>query len=108
MYLRSIIVYYNQTKAAQERMLEMRQLIRQRKSECPQDRPHSVIVSNTRSRVSDTPRADDFAHSMDELFSEADKELARAITNHDVLQTDLRQLTCDFKEVCSCYVYWPD
>lgn len=99
---RSIIAFYNQTKAAQERMLEMQQLIRQRKSECPQDRPHSAVVPSSRSRASDTVRADDFLRSMEELFSDADKELARAITNHDILQTDLRQLRYDFKEVRLC------
>ena len=59
-----------------------------------------MVDSTPGSRVSDSPQANGSMRSLEELISNTDKYLTRAIKCHDVLQTDLEQLRSDYKEVC--------
>ena len=89
-----------QTKAAQERMEEMRQLINRRGGEAekrPQSRgPKEVVGAST-----DTGRARECLRSIEDAASEADKSLLRAASNQDALAVDLGLVATDLKEVSS-------
>jgi protein ECT2 len=76
-------------------MEEMRQLIGKRQTEyTPSSRPHSAAVPNpSGSNISDSVR------SVDDLLSDADKDLARALDNYECLQNGLTELTSEFKQV---------
>jgi hypothetical protein len=39
---------------------------------------------------------------LEKLASDADKDLKRALSNHETLQRDLRQVTTDLKDVSYC------
>ncbi|KAG5341935.1 hypothetical protein C0989_006778 [Termitomyces sp. Mn162] len=91
------------TKAAQERLDEMRQVIGRRQLEgdgIPRSRPHSMFDTPSRTPSSDasTTLAADSARNVETLASEADRSLARAVSNQDVLQLDLKQMSSELKE----------
>ncbi|RDB22757.1 hypothetical protein Hypma_010026 [Hypsizygus marmoreus] len=87
------------TKAAQERMEEMRLLIGRRQLEgegTPRTRARSVFDTPTRST---TPaNIGDASRSIEMLASEAEKDLARAVSNQEALQHDLKQVSVELKE----------
>ncbi|KAG6903484.1 hypothetical protein C0995_005507 [Termitomyces sp. Mi166 len=94
------------TKAAQERLEEMRQVIGRRQLEgdvIPRSRPHSVFDTPSRTHPSSgTPTiAADPARSVETLVSEVDKNLARAVSNQDALQLDIKQMSTELKEKSS-------
>ncbi|GLB33962.1 putative guanine nucleotide exchange factor for Rho/Rac/Cdc42-like GTPases [Lyophyllum shimeji] len=87
------------TKAAQERMEEMRQLIGRRQLEgegTPRTRPRSVFDTPTRgpppANISDT------LHAIEALVSEADRDLERAVSNQKALQQGLRRISVELEE----------
>lgn len=88
-----------QTKAAQERMEEMRQLISKRGGEVekrPQLRGSKEVVGTS----SDTTRGE-CLRSIEDAASEADKSLLRAASNQEALAVDLGLVAADLKEVSS-------
>jgi chromosome segregation ATPase len=86
------------TKAAQERLEEMRNLIGRRQEATPRDtRPRNGPVF-TASRTSTAGDAGEFVQQVDSLVSEADKDLANAQSNQEALQTELTRLAAEFKE----------
>ncbi|KAF5388006.1 hypothetical protein D9615_000543 [Tricholomella constricta] len=90
------------TKAAQERMEEMRQLIGRRQLEgegTPRSRPRSVF--DTPPRAIPSANATGTARAIEKLVSEADRDLARAVSNQDALQLDLQQVSVALKEKSS-------
>ena len=92
-------MFYNQTKAAQERMEEMRQLIGMRQSDNVR-RPRSAAASSPSGPgISNSVQVDAFTRSLEDMLSDADRGLEQALTSHDTLQIDLSQLTSDLKEV---------
>jgi hypothetical protein len=89
-----------QTKAAQERMEEMRQLIGKRGGEAekrPQLRGSKEVVGTG----NDTTRAGECLRSIEDAASEADKSLLRAASNQEALAVDLGLVAADLKEVSS-------
>lgn len=81
-------------------MNEMRQLIGKRfESEgTPRNRP-GAFPNSPAPRAADSIGADSVALSLQELISEADKDLSRAASNQDMLQEGLKLLAADFVEV---------
>lgn len=79
----------------------MRQLIGKRfeAEGTPRSRLGALPGSPAPLRSSDSFPAEGIARSLQELVSEADKDLSRAISNHGTLQDDLKLLAADFKEV---------
>ncbi|KAI0004943.1 hypothetical protein BJV74DRAFT_315564 [Russula compacta] len=87
-------------KAAQERMDEMRQLIRKRVGEVTprsQCRGQKEVVSAD----SDMCRTGDLLISIEDALSEADKSLVRAASNQEALSVDIGLLATDLKEKAS-------
>ncbi|KAF8272500.1 hypothetical protein EI94DRAFT_1718171 [Lactarius quietus] len=85
------------TKAAQERMEEMRQLINKRGGEVekrPQLRGSKEVVG----AGTDTGRAGECLRSIEDAASEADKSLLRAASNQEALTVDLGLVAADLKE----------
>lgn len=92
-----------QTKAAQERMEEMRQLIGRRQFEgesTPRSRTRSVFDSPTRS-ITPSNSVLDASRSIDVLVADADRDLAKAASSQQTLQNDLKHVSVGLKEVCS-------
>ena len=90
-----------QTKAAQERMEEMRQLIGKRGGEAekrPQLRGSKEVVG---AASTETGRAGECLRSIEDAASEADKSLLRAASNQEALTVDLGLVAADLKEVSS-------
>ncbi|KAJ7368468.1 hypothetical protein DFH08DRAFT_26721 [Mycena albidolilacea] len=87
------------TPAALQRMEEMRQLISQRDGGgTPRNRPLSM-ASDTPVRGGSGPdRMEDVQRSLTTLVTEADAGLARASTNHETLESGIRQLAEDLQE----------
>jgi hypothetical protein len=80
-------------------MEEMRQLIGRRQGEgTPRSHPRST-ANDTPSRGPGSAGGDGFARSLELLASEAENDLIRAVSSHESLQSDLKRLTTDFKEV---------
>jgi hypothetical protein len=89
-----------QTREAQERLNEMRQLIGKRfETEGTPRSRLGGLPSSPALRTTDSFPAEDIAKSLQELVCEAEKDLTRAISNHETLQDDLKLLAADFKEV---------
>ncbi|PFH51280.1 hypothetical protein AMATHDRAFT_75013 [Amanita thiersii Skay4041] len=91
------------TKAAQERMEEMRQLIGKRQTDvAPRHRPRSVFesmpVKVSQAPVVDKSQMDKIVQSVDDLISEADSDLARALSTQEKLQNSIRRLGAGFRE----------
>jgi len=87
-----------QTREAQERLNEMRQLIGKRFE--AEGTPRSRLGAMPGSpRTTDSFPAEGIARSLQELVCEAEKDLTRAFSNHESLQDNLRVLAADFKEV---------
>ncbi|KAF8622083.1 hypothetical protein AX15_007227 [Amanita polypyramis BW_CC] len=89
------------TKAAQERMKEMRQVIGLRQGEqAPRSRPRSAFDSNRSPLMptSDKFQIDRLALVVDDLTTEADSDLDRALSYQEKLQDALRKLVTDFRE----------
>ncbi|KAF8165546.1 hypothetical protein B0H34DRAFT_689520 [Crassisporium funariophilum] len=85
------------TKEAQKRMEEMRNLIGRRQGEeTPRSRPR-IGMFNAHVRTS-SGDVGDLGKTVDTLVSEADKDLAQAQSNHELLQNELRRLASEFKE----------
>lgn len=86
-----------QTKAAQERMEEMRQLIGRRQADgTPRSRPRSAIF-DTSSQSSTHANVVD---SIGALVSEADRDLSRAVSFQETLRQDIVEMAAGFREVC--------
>jgi hypothetical protein len=90
------------TRAALERFEEMRQLIQQRQGEAPAQ-PRGRPVTPVQ-RGQDDARID----GLEKLASDADKDLKRALSNHETLQRDLRQVNTDLKEVSRLIMFCID
>lgn len=88
-----------QTKAAQERMEEMRQLIGRRQAEgTPRSRPRSTIF-DTPSQSSTHTNVVDALRSLETLASEADKDLSRAVSFQETLRQNIVEMAVDCREV---------
>lgn len=61
-------------------------------------RSRSVVESAAPASTSSTS-LDEQVKLIDDAASEAEKDLVRAISNHEALETDLRQLVENFREV---------
>jgi hypothetical protein len=86
-----------QTKAAQERMEEMRNLIGRRQEETPRGRTRSAIFTSPSRTSSET--SEEVSRTLDMLVADADQELVKAQSNQDILQNELHRLASEFKEV---------
>ncbi|KAJ3859197.1 hypothetical protein EV359DRAFT_51220 [Lentinula novae-zelandiae] len=94
------------TKAAQERLEEMRSLIGQRTGEStprshrpPGDAPSTPLRQH--SSVDSPSIFNTYNHAtgaLDRLVNEADSSLSKAVGNHDAMQTALVKLSSAFKE----------
>ncbi|KAG6833910.1 hypothetical protein H0H87_007921 [Tephrocybe sp. NHM501043] len=96
------------TKAAQERLEEMRQLIGRRQVEgefTPRSRPRSLFETPSKSLppmgTPSTSALADSARTVESLVTEADKNLACAVANQDALQLDIKQISVDLREKTS-------
>lgn len=85
------------TKAAQERLEEMRNLIGRRQDVTPRSRPRSGTVG-TPSRTPIVGDTGEFVRQVDSLATEADKDLANALSSQETLQNELARLAAEFKE----------
>lgn len=90
-----------QTKAAQERLEEMRALIgrRQVESAAPRTRPRSGTLDGLSSRPTATSDVTNLIKTIEVLASEADTDLASAQSRQETLQAELAKLANEFKEV---------
>jgi len=88
------------TKAAQERMEEMRQLINKRSGELTPRSQHRG-PKEAATAGSDAARTEDFLRSMDDAISDADKSLVRAASSQEALSVDVGLLVADLKEKTS-------
>ncbi|KAG5653030.1 hypothetical protein H0H81_002652 [Sphagnurus paluster] len=89
------------TKAAQERMEEMRQLIGRRQLEgesTPRSRARHIFDTPTRSTTPLLSTATEAARGIEVLACDADRDLARAVSSQDALQLDLKQMAVELKE----------
>ncbi|KAG6831397.1 hypothetical protein H0H92_010999 [Tricholoma furcatifolium] len=91
------------TKAAQERLEEMRQVIGRRMDAdgTPRSRPRSLFETPSKSLPVLTPpvlTSTDSTRAVETLVGEADQNLARAVSHQDALQLDLKQISVDLKE----------
>jgi protein ECT2 len=90
-----------QTKAAQERMEEMRQLIGRRQADgTPRSRPRSTVFDTPTSQSSAQANVIDVSRSIETLASEADKDLSRAVSCQETLRQDIVEVATGLKEVC--------
>lgn len=81
------------TKAALERMEEMRNMIGRRQGEStPKGRPRSGTLDTIR------PNDDELVRSVQIMALEADQGLARAMSNQDDLQTRLKEMAAELAE----------
>ncbi|KAH9482553.1 Rho guanine nucleotide exchange factor gef2 [Psilocybe cubensis] len=88
------------TKAAQERLEEMRNLIGRRQGEgvgTPRSRPRSGTL-DTPSRMSAASDTGNLVKAIELLAMEMEKDLTRAYSNQEALQADLSRLTAEYKE----------
>ncbi|PPQ64623.1 hypothetical protein CVT24_008360 [Panaeolus cyanescens] len=86
------------TKAAQERLEEMRNLIGKRNADgTPVKLRASIFDTPTRHSLTGND-SNDFMRTVDVLVAEADKELVRADANQDSLKVELARLASAFKE----------
>ncbi|KAK2466062.1 hypothetical protein APHAL10511_001704 [Amanita phalloides] len=84
------------TRAAQERMEEMRQVIGRRQGDyAPRTRPRSVFEPTP---ALDKSHADKVAQVVDDLVTETDNNLHRAMSHQENLQDSLRKIVADFRE----------
>lgn len=101
-----------QTKEALQRMEEMRQLIGKRGAEgvvTPRSRPRSVVAVPHAAPATPTAGAGPstnpgydlpaWTQHVGALANDAERDVARAASSHETLQTDLRLLAADLKEV---------
>ncbi|KAF5390648.1 hypothetical protein D9757_002643 [Collybiopsis confluens] len=95
------------TKAAQERLEEMRSLIGQRGETTPRvNRTQSTTVGTPLRQYSSvdspgifgTPGPSSTSTALDHLVVEADSSLIKAVNNHDAMQSALGKLSTAFKE----------
>ncbi|KAG6911239.1 hypothetical protein DXG01_003106 [Tephrocybe rancida] len=99
------------TKAALERLEEMRQVIGRRQLDgegTPRSRPRSLFDTPSKSLpplgISSTPLTPtntDSTRVVETLVAEADRNLARAVSNQDALQLDLKHICVDIKQKSS-------
>jgi hypothetical protein len=86
----------SQTRAAQERMEELRQVIQLRHGEQPpqgHSRARSMTVTQRDPPVAIRQEV------LEQLASDADRELMRALAGQESLQKEFRQVASEFKEV---------
>ncbi|KAI0304176.1 hypothetical protein BC826DRAFT_215583 [Russula brevipes] len=88
------------TKAAQERMEEMRQLISKRSGELTPRSQHRG-PKEPATAGSDATRTEDFLRCIDDAISDADKNLVRAASSQEALSVDVGLLVADLKEKTS-------
>ncbi|KAJ3506741.1 hypothetical protein NLJ89_g6700 [Agrocybe chaxingu] len=88
------------TKAAQERMEEMRNLLKHRQAGdgTPRNRPRAGSLFDTPTRTPPGTDIASFTRSIGVLVTEADKDLVKAQASQDALQKDLTRLAAEFKE----------
>lgn len=95
-----ITMLFVQTREAQERMNEMRQLIGKRlDGEIAPSRSNELPGSPV-PYTTDASRLQGLSRSLQDLISGADKDLARATTNHETLRDGLKALMTEMAEVC--------
>jgi hypothetical protein len=80
----------------------MRQLIQQRQGE-PPGQPRGRPITPVQ-RTQDDSRLD----GLEKLASDADKDLKRALSSHETLHRDLRQVNSDLKEVSPWILFCND
>jgi len=86
------------TKAAQDRMEEMRQLIGRRQGDgTPRSQPHNTVF-DLASQSSVRMNLADISRSIETLVAQADGELVRATSNHEVLQQNMIEMAGELKE----------
>jgi len=88
------------SKAAQERMEEMRQLISKRGVEATPRSQHKG-QKEAATAGTDAVRTGDLLRSIEDAVSEADKSLVRAASNQEALFIDIGLLVADLKEKAS-------
>jgi hypothetical protein len=93
----------SQTRAAQERMEEMRQLIQLRHGE-QSSQGHSRARSMTVTQRD--PPVGIRQELLEQLASDADRELVRALASQESLQKEFRQVAAEFKEVPNHVLSW--
>ncbi|KAF8812237.1 hypothetical protein BYT27DRAFT_7182669 [Phlegmacium glaucopus] len=84
------------TRAAQERMEEMRNLIGRRQEDTPRSRTRTAVFATPSRAPSET--SEEASRAIDMLVADADKDLVKAQSNQDILQNELRRLASEFKE----------
>ncbi|KAF8204714.1 RhoGEF domain-containing protein [Pholiota molesta] len=85
------------TKAAQERLEEMRNLIGRRQGEgTPRTRPRSGTLDNPRQPA--LPETNNFIRIVDNLINEVDQDLSNAQDSTEALQTELAKLASQFRD----------
>ncbi|KAH9947218.1 hypothetical protein B0H21DRAFT_740140 [Amylocystis lapponica] len=90
------------TREAQARMEEMRQLIGKRYGEStPRSRHQSMVESPSLSRLSSPVHVEDIYQSIDDLATQADREILRAIKSQNAAHSDIVSLTAKLKEKSS-------
>ncbi|KAF9481824.1 hypothetical protein BDN70DRAFT_875770 [Pholiota conissans] len=86
------------TRAAQERLEEMRNLIGRRQGEgTPRTRPRSGTLDNP-ARPPSMSDANIFIRTIDNLVNEVDRDLSSAQETAQTLQTELSKMTSQFRE----------
>jgi hypothetical protein len=89
-----------QTREAQARMNEMRQLIGKRlEGEYTPRSRAGTLPSTPPAQTTDTFSADGIVQTLQGVVSEADQHLSRAASKHETMHDDLKLLTSDLKEV---------
>jgi hypothetical protein len=88
-----------QTKEARARMEEMRAMIGRRQAGelAPVGRSRTNVFDASRSHSS--PVSDESSRRLEDLISDADRNLAQAMTHHDELQGEFKNLAIQYKEV---------
>ena len=79
-------------------MEEMRNLIGRRQDETPRSRIRTAVFATPTRASSET--SEEVGRTLDMLVADVDKDLAKAQSNQDILQNELRRLASEFKEVC--------
>lgn len=77
-------------------MEEMRNLIGRRQEDTPRSRTRTAVFAAPSRASSETSEV---GRTIDMLVADADKDLAKAQSNQDILQNELRRLASEFKEV---------
>jgi cytochrome oxidase Cu insertion factor (SCO1/SenC/PrrC family) len=91
---------FAQSREAQARMDEMRQLIGKRYGPTtPRTPQRNTVETPKRTSTAEYSPFDDFAHSIEDYVFDADGNLAKALAAQDELQADVKAISASLKEV---------